>query len=249
MLATVENCLRLGDTCLIWSQRLSEWSAHGPQLEEDIALSNIALDLLGQARYLLSHAGLLEGQGRDEDALAYWRESADYRNFSLAEIENGDYAQTMLRTFLLSTWFALRWQDLTQSSEPQLAAIAAKALKETSYHQRHSAAWVVRFGDGTEESRSRLEQALQRLWPYTAELFDDDAVDRELAASAVQHLPSSLQAAWLKQVEDVLTEATLSLPKSSAFLSEGKRGLHTEQLSFILAEMQSVTRAHPGAQW
>ncbi len=250
--------LRLADSALVHAQRLAEWCGHGPALEEDIALTNLSLDLLGQARALLSHAGQLEGQGFDEDRLAFWRDERDFLNLTLVEQASrrssahgpgADFADIVLRNFLLASWFKPLWQGLQSSSDEQLAAIAAKALKETRYHQQHNADWVVRLGDGSGESHSRMQAALQRIWPYTNELFADDAVDEAAAASGLGPRRSDLRAAWLADVQTVLAEATLALPADSAFVSTGSQGVHSEHMGFILAEMQSLQRRFPGGVW
>lgn len=234
--------LRLADTCLIWSHRLSEWCGHAPALEEDIALANHALDLLGQARALLSLVG-------DEDRLAYLREEREFVNVTLAELPRGDFAFTMLRNFLLSSWALLMWQHLAESRDAGLAAVAAKALKESRYHREHAADWVVRLGDGTEESTRRMHAALERAWPYTSELFDTDEVDRAAAESGLGPAWSVLREAWLADVQAVLAEATLPPPPKSAFRSDGKRGRHTEHMGHLLAEMQVLQRSYPGGVW
>jgi ring-1,2-phenylacetyl-CoA epoxidase subunit PaaC len=240
--------LRIADSCLIHGQRLAEWCGHAPVLEEDIALTNIALDHIGQARMLLTLAGQLEGQGRDEDALAYFRQESDYRNVAMLELPNGDFARTVLRCFLWSSFLGVLWAALGYSRDDQLAAIAAKCLKETRYHQRHTGDWVVRLGDGTDESHRRMSQALTDLWPYTAEWFAADEVD---AAAASRLGPSwgELKPAWLDKVRPALQEARLVVPSDTPFLSTGKRGVHTEHMGFLLAEMQALPRAFPGAVW
>ena len=261
--AHVDYLLRLGDSSLVLAQRLGEWTGHGPVLEEDIAMANVALDLIGQARLLLTHAGQLEGAGRDEDALAYFRDAHAYRNHTLCELPNSglgsghtqgrtqaaDYAFTILRNLLYVTWQVQLWRALANSADAQLAAIAAKSLKESSYHMRHAADWTIRFGDGTDESHARAQKALDALWPYTNELFADDAVEQAVVQAGTGVPGASLRAGWLAQVTEVLTTATLQPPRDSAFVSTGKHGLHSEHLDFLLAEMQVVARAHPGATW
>jgi ring-1,2-phenylacetyl-CoA epoxidase subunit PaaC len=241
--------LRLADTCLIWSHRLSEWCGHAPVLEEDIALANTALDLLGQARALLSHVG-------DEDRLAYLREEREFLNVTLAELPNGtatsgrgDFAFTTLRNFALSSWALLMWQRLATSTDEQLAAIAGKAVKEARYHREHAADWVVRLGDGSEESSRRMADALERVWPYCAELFDADETDREASACGLGPAWSALEEAWRADVSAVLDEAGMALPADSAFRSDGKRGRHSEHMGRLLAEMQYLHRAFPGGVW
>ena len=245
----LQYLLRLGDTCLILGQRLGEWCGHAPILEEDIALANMALDLIGQARGVLTLAGQQCPQGYDEDHLAFLRDERDYRNPTIAELPRGDFAFTVLRNTLLSTFLKLLWQRLQDSSDTELAAIAAKALKEARYHQQHAADWLVRLGDGTEESRRRVEAALATLWPYTAELFEDDAVDAAAAASGLGPAGSELREAWLAEIEAIFGEVHLALPGDSAFRSSGRRGVHSEHMGYILAEMQYLQRAYPGGAW
>jgi ring-1,2-phenylacetyl-CoA epoxidase subunit PaaC len=241
--------LRLADTCLVWSHRLSEWCGHAPVLEEDIALANHALDLLGQARALLTHAGRLEGQGFDEDQLAYLRDERDFVNVTLAELPRGDFAFTVLRNFALSSWALLMWRHLASSCDAELAAIAGKAVKEARYHREHAADWVVRLGDGTEDSALRMRAALDRLWPYTNELFDSDEVDRVAADTGLGPDWASLREAWLADMEAVCSEARLRLPPKSAYRSEARRGRHSEHMGRLLAEMQVLQRSHPGGRW
>ena len=246
---SVRYVLRLADTCLILSHRLSEWCGHAPALEEDIALANMALDLLGQARSLLAHAATLEGSGRDEDALAYLRDERDVLNPTIVELPRGDFAFTVLRNAMLSTWLGLLWQRLEASSDPQLAAIAAKAVKEARYHRRHAADWVVRLGDGSDESARRMRDALASLWPYAAELFENDAVDAHAAATGLGPRWSELHDAWLDAMRPLLAEACLAPPPDSAFRSEGRRGRHSEHMGYIVATMQHLHRAYPAGVW
>ena len=241
--------LRLGDTCLILGQRLGEWCGHAPILEEDIALSNMALDLIGQSRALLTLAGQRSGEGYDEDQLAFLRDEIDYRNPTLAELPRGDFAFTVLRNVILSTWLKLMWERLRDSSDAELAAIAGKALKEARYHQQHAADWVVRLGDGTEESRRRCETALGTLWLYTPELFEDDAVDAAAALAGLGPAWSRLREPWLAEMGEVLGEAQLAVPPAPTFRSTGKRGLHSEHMGYLLAEMQYLQRSYPGGVW
>ena len=254
----VDYLLRLGDTCLVLGQRLAEWCGHAPVLEEDIALANMGLDLVGQARALLTHAGALEGRGKDrvysEDQLAFLREERDYLNPTLVELPNGvggrrDFAFTVLRNGLVATFLELLWQRLSASSDAELAAIAGKAVKEARYHRRHAADWVVRLGDGTDESHRRAQAALDELWPYVAELFESDAVDEAAAASGLGPRWSELREPWLERVRPVLAEATLAEPGESGFRSGGRRGVHSEHMGYLLAEMQHLQRAFPGAVW
>ncbi len=248
----VECVLRVADTSLILGQRLSEWCGHGPVIEEDIALTNIALDLVGQARLLLTHAGSVEGQGRDEDQLAFLRGESAFRNLAIVELPNQDFGRTVLRNLLVAAWQHALWAQLATSSDAQLAAIAAKSAKETRYHLQHSADWTLRLGDGTAESRRRMERALAYLWPYTAEFFDDDDLDHAAHAAGLAPLPSSLQAAWEATLRPVLAEATLidtALPARTPFLSHGRRGRHTEHMGHLLAPMQAMQRTYPGCTW
>ena len=255
----IEYLLRLADNPLVLGQRLAEWCGHGPALEEDLALTNVALDLIGQARLLLSHAGRLEGNGRDEDAFAFRRDAGEFRNFTMLELPNagpnaggaaaGDYGVTIARNFLFSSFQVLQWEALGASADAELAAIAVKSFKEARYHLHHAAEWTVRLGDGTDESHVRVERALAGLWPYAAEFFAADAVDRAMADAGIGIDPSTLEAPWLAGVLAVLREATLAEPSASKVRSTGKFGIHSEHLSYVLAEMQFLQRAYPGGQW
>ena len=247
--AHVRYVLALADDALIAAQRLGEWIAAAPELEEDVALANIGLDLLGQARGLLTHAGELEGQGRDEDALAYFRDERDFHNVHLVERENGDFAVTMARLLLLSTYLHELWTALRMSTDLTLAAIAAKAVKEVDYHVDHARMWVVRLGDGTEESHRRMQTGLEAEWPYAAELFDDSHVHRGLLEEGIAVDPTLLRDAWRMRVAAVVSEATLAQPEVTPAVTGGRRGVHTEQMGFLLAEMQYLARSHPGATW
>jgi len=245
----LQYLLRLSDTCLILGQRLGEWCGHAPILEEDIALSNMALDLIGQSRALLTLAGQRSGEGYDEDQLAFLRDEIDYRNPTLAELPRGDFAFTVLRNTILSTWLKLMWERLLDSSDAELAAIAGKALKEARYHQQHAADWAVRLGDGTDESRRRCEAALASLWLYTPELFEDDAVDAAATAAGLGPAWSELREPWLAEMSEILGEAKLAIPAAATFRSTGKRGLHSEHMGYLLAEMQYLQRIYPGGAW
>ncbi len=247
--AHLEYVLRIADTSLILGQRLSEWCGHGPVIEEDIALTNIALDLIGQARLLLTHAGALEGKGRDEDQLAFLRREPEFRNLTIAELPNGDFGRTILRNFLVAAWQRELWQALAASSDAELAAIAAKSLKETRYHLQHASDWVVRLGDGTEESHRWMQDALDTLWPYTAEFFSGTPADDVAAASGTGPAWSSLEAAWSAAVTPVLEVATLKIPARTPFLTRGKLGIHSEHLGHLLTEMQYLQRTYPGGTW
>jgi ring-1,2-phenylacetyl-CoA epoxidase subunit PaaC len=241
--------LRLADTPLVLGQRLGEWVGHAPALEEDLALANVALDLIGQARLLLSYAGEIEGRGRDEDALAFLRDAPQFCNLSLAEQPNGDFACTMVRQCLIDAWQLELYEALSGSSDARLAEIAAKAVKETRYHLRFSAGWLVRLGDGTADSHARCEQALDTLWRFTAELFSADALDEQMAAAGIGPSLAALEPRWDERLDAVLEEATLKRPAAARYPWYGKRGAHTEHLGHLLAQMQHLPRAYPGATW
>ena len=245
----LQYLLRIGDTCLILGQRLGEWCGHAPIIEEDIALTNMALDLIGQARGVLTLAGQRCTPVLDEDQLAFLRDERDYRNPTIAELPRGDFAFTVLRNTMLSTWLKLLWERLRDSQDAELAGIAGKALKEARYHQQHAADWAVRLGDGTDESRRRIEAAMAQVWPYVAELFDDDAVDAAAEASSLGPAASSLREPWLAEMAEILGEVNLPMPKQGAFRSTGKHGVHSEHMGYILAEMQYLQRAYPGGAW
>lgn len=245
-----EYLLRFGDTALVLSQRMSELCGKGPALEEDMAMANTALDLLGQARLWLSYAGETEGAGRDEDALAYLRGDREFRNLLLAEQPNGNYAQTMVREFFFDAWHSLALAQLERSKDPRIAEIAAKSNKEVTYHLRRSSDLVVRMGDSTEESRRLTQAAVDMLWPFTGEMFAADEVDRAMTETGEGFNPEGLHQEWLRYIGKVFQVATLTLPASGAWMQRGgKRGKHSEHLGFLLAEMQVVHRAHPGAKW
>lgn len=240
-------CLMLGDDALIYSHRLSEWCTNAPELEDEVALANIALDLLGQARLLLSRAAQARGEG-DEDTLAYLRESHEFRNVRLVELPRGDFAYEIVRLLVFSTWRLALLERLTGSDDPVLAAIATKGVKELSYHRDYAAGWVVRLGDGTDYSHDRMAAGLAAIWPYTAELFTPHEVEPRIGAD-----PSLARAEFDDVVAQVLQQAGLAVPDvASAARVDGRAGrdgVHTEALSYLLAEMQSVARAHPGAVW
>ena len=245
----VQYLLRLGDTCLIQGQRLAEWCGHGPVLEEDIALTNMALDLVGQARALLTRAGQADGQGYDEDQLAFLREERDYFNPTLVELPRGDFAFTMVRNAMVATLLKLVWERLASSSDAELAAIAGKAVKEARYHQQHPADWVARLGDGTAESRRRTQAALATLWRYMPELFVPDAVDEAAHAAGLGPRWADLREAWMAEMAQILAAADLAVPPESAFRSTGRQGVHSEHMGYILAEMQHLQRSYPGGVW
>lgn len=256
--------LRLADNALILGQRNAEWCGHGPVLEEDIALANLSLDLIGQARMLYQHAAKLEteltGTARAEDDYAYFREEAAFRNWTLVELPHygptagttateRDYAVTIVRNFLYSALMVELWSALTESADDDLAAIAAKSIKEAHYHLHHARDWLVRFGDGTEESHRRAQAALDYLMPYMNEVFKSDAIEDAVAAAGTGATAEGLKAAWQAVVADALNEATLSTPAGGAFESTGKFGRHSEHMSYLLGEMQGLARQHPGASW
>jgi ring-1,2-phenylacetyl-CoA epoxidase subunit PaaC len=244
-----ETVLRLADDHLILGHRLSEWCGHAPMLEEDLAMPNIALDLIGQARALYSYAGDVEGKGRDEDKLAYLRLERDYKNVLLVERPNGDFAQTMLRQFYFSAFMVLFWEKAYDSTDETLAGIAAKAVKESRYHLRHTAEWVIRLGDGTEESHARIVQASEALGPYIGELFESDAIATAAAKAGYIPLPADLRGAWTEQVTDICAQGTFE-PKLDGYAQTGGRiGQHTEDMGFLLAELQYVQRTYPNMTW
>ena len=240
--------LRLGDNGLVLSQRLGAWCGHAPELEIDLALANIGLDLLGQARNFLACAAEREGQG-DEDTLAFGRDERQFHNLLLAEQPNGNFADTIARQYLMDAWNVALYERLIHSSDSQLAAIAAKAIKEARYHLRFSRGWLVRLGDGSETSSQKMQQAIDNLWRFTAELFEVDDVELELIESSVAVDPRTLRQPWEHEVFAGLREATLRVPDETAYRTGGKRGLHTEHLGPMLAEMQYLQRAYPGQQW
>jgi ring-1,2-phenylacetyl-CoA epoxidase subunit PaaC len=244
-----EYVLRLGDDSLILGHRLSEWCGHGPILEEDIAMTNISLDLVGQATSLLGYAGELEGKGRDADALAFLRFDREYKNVLLVEQPNGDFGMTMLRQFFFDAYRKPLFEKLQHSTDQHLAAIAEKSLKETKYHLKHSSEWVIRLGDGTEESNARIQDSLNTLWRYTNELFFTDEVDAELVEKGIVPSLQEIQNEWNATVTAVLTEATLTIPTNNWKQEGGRKGLHSEHLGYILAELQYMQRAYPNMQW
>ena len=242
-------CLRLADTSLVLGHRLSEWNALAPTLEEDIALANLALDLIGQARLFYDYAGKVEAKGRDEDALAYLRDDSEYRNLLLVEQPNGDFAMSMMRQFLYAAFALPYFTALMRSKDETLAAIAAKAEKEMAYHLRHAGEWMIRLGDGTDESHARAQVAADELAIYIDEMFEVDSIERALIDAGIAPDPASIRAEFDETLAHVLGEATLTLPKVGYPQLGGKLGRHTEHLGHMLAEMQVLHRAHPGAQW
>jgi ring-1,2-phenylacetyl-CoA epoxidase subunit PaaC len=241
--------LRLGDLALVLGQRLGEWVGHGPALEEDLGLANIALDLIGQARLLLAYAGEIEGRGRTEDDIAFLRGQEEYLNPTLVEQPNGDFGETIVRQVLIDAFQLALYERLASSSDERLAAIAEKAVKETRYHLRYSSSWLVRLGDGTEESHRRVQKALERLWPYTVELFEEDVLDREMAGQGIAPSLAEVKAQWTRHIDGVLAEATLLRPADRPYTWFGKRGEHSEHLGYLLTEMQYLQRAYPRARW
>lgn len=258
--APVDYLLHLADNALILGQRNAEWCGHGPILEEDIALSNNSLDLIGQARLLYQHAAVHIGNGATEDTLAYFRDVPDFRNYTLCELPhtplmaatsagNRDFAMTIVRNFLYSSLMVLVWNQLQGSKDAQLAAIAAKSLKEVRYHLRHSRDWLVRLGDGTDESHAKVQTALDQLLPYTQEFWSASPQEAAAMANGTGIEMAALQTDWNQIVDEALQEATLQRPVAGGFVPTGKQGIHSEHLGFVLAEMQSLARQHPGATW
>ena len=247
--ALFEYCLRIGDNSLVLGHRVSEWCGHGPILEEDIALTNIALDLVGQSRTLLTYAGDIEGKGRTEDDLAYLRQVVDYRNCLLAEQENGDFARTIVRQFLFDSYNTLFLEELQNSADETLAAYAAKSLKEAAYHVRHSSEWMIRLGDGTAESKQRTQTALDELWMYSGELFEMDETETTLQKANIAPDSKAIYEKWTANVSKILEMATLQLPETGWMQTGGRTGKHSELLGYVLAELQYVQRSYPNCEW
>ncbi len=247
--ALAAYALALGDDALVLAQRCGEWITNAPQLEEDIALANIGLDLLGQARTLLTYAGEVEGRGRSEDDLAYLRHEREFTNVQLVELENGDFAVSTARLLAFSTYQLALYQELMRSTDPTLAAIAGKAVKEVAYHRDHATSWVVRLGDGTDVSHQRMQAGLERIWPYVGELFDASWIAPGLVEAGVAVDVRGLESGWDAYVAGVLAEATLEVPAVAQRPTGGRRGIHTEAMGYLLAEMQHLARSHPGATW
>ena len=241
--------LALGDDALVLGHRLSEWCGQAPMLEEDIALSNLGLDLIGEARLFYTYAAELEGKGRGEDDLAYFRDASGYRNLLIVELENGDFAHTIARQFLYAAFLHPYFEVLRASKDARLAGIAAKAVKEMAYHVRHTSEWMIRLGDGTAQSQQRVSAALDELWGYTGEMFEMSDAERGLAAAGLAPDRASILPRWDSTVDHVLREATLARPNDRAMQTGGRHGRHTEGLDHMLAEMQVLTRQHPGATW
>ena len=258
--ARIDYLLHLADNALVLGQRNAEWCGHGPIIEEDIAMSNISLDLMGQARLLYQHVATLKNDGSTEDRLAYFRDAAEFRNYTLLElphtqalvgyaVDNRDYAVTIVRNFLFSALMALLWEQLQQSTDEQLAAIAAKSLKEVRYHLRHSHDWLLRFGDGTEESHQRAQAALDHLMPYTQEFWTASAFEAQAVHDGVGMDVNRVKNDWETLVRSTLEEATLQVPSSAGNVTTGKLGVHSEHQTYLLSEMQSLARAHPEGVW
>lgn len=245
----LDYTLSLADDALVYAQRMGEWIAAAPQLEEDVALANIALDLLGQARALLSYAAELEGAGRDEDALAYLRDERDFRNAQMFELPIGDFGFTVARMLVTSSYQYSLYTLLQDSADPTLAAVSAKAVKEVDYHRDHATQWTLRLGDGTDESHRRMQQGLAEVWPYVDEIFESNEAVRVLAARGVAVDPADLREPVMAYIQAVLDEATLIRPDTTATHTGGRRGIHTEHMGYLLAEMQYLARSHPGAVW
>jgi ring-1,2-phenylacetyl-CoA epoxidase subunit PaaC len=241
--------LRRADDALILGHRLSEWCGHAPMMEEDMALANMGLDLLGQARELYSYAAKVEANGNDEDKFAYLRDVRQYRNLLLLEQPNGDFARTMTRQFFYAVFADLYWRAMMNSRDATLAAIAAKSEKESAYHVRHSSEWIIRLGDGTDESHRRAQTAVDDLWAYTGEMFEVDDSERGLIDAGIAVDPAALRPRWLETVSNVLLEATLTLPKSEWMQQGGRSGRHSEHLGHLLSELQSMQRTFPGVTW
>lgn len=244
-----EYALRIGDTSLILGQRLGEWCGHGPILEEDIALTNISLDLIGQARAFLTYAGEVEGKGRTEDDLAFYRDAREYKNNLLVEQPNGDYAQTMLRQFFVSVYQYYFYTELQKSKDTTFAALAEKSLKEVSYHVRHSSEWIIRFGAGTPESNLRTVGAIENLWNFTGDLFETNETDISLLKAGIGVDMKKVQGEWEKKVRNVFSTATLIYPEENFMITGSIKGIHTEYLGHILSEMQILPRTFPGVEW
>jgi ring-1,2-phenylacetyl-CoA epoxidase subunit PaaC len=245
----VAYTLRLADDALILAQRTGEWIAAAPQLEEDMALGNLALDLLGQARALLRYAGEVEGRRRDDDALAYLRDEREFTNAQLCELPTGDFGFTIARLLVFSAFQCELYSRLGSSADETISAIAAKAIKEVRYHRDHATQWTLRLGDGTEESHRRMQTALDAVWPYVDELFLDDSLTKRMTDAGIGVQPSTLRATFDSYVERVVKDATLSVPAPSVRYQGGRRGVHTEHFGYLLAEMQYLARSHPGATW
>ena len=247
--ALFKYTLRLGDTNLILGQRLSEWTGHGPFLEEDLALTNIALDIIGTANSLLEYAAITENKGRTADDLAFRRNDRHYYNAQLTELPNGDYARTIVRQALIDCFDLYFYQELAKSKDETLAGIAHKSIREVTYHLRHTSSWVERFGDGTEDSHNKAQTALNELWQYTGELFEMNDVDKVLINEGIAVDLNSVKQKWEKNISELLQKSTLVIPENIFMQTGSRNGIHTEHLAFILAEMQALPRMYPDAKW
>ena len=247
--ALIAYVTRMGDNAIVMAQRLSEWVGHGPELEEEMAMSNFALDYVGQARMFFSYAGELDGKGRSEDDICFLRDGWDYGNVLLVEQPNGDFGETIARLVLFETFYSLQLEALATSPATKLAEIAARAIKESTYHLRHASNWLIRLGDGTDESHRRVQNAIDRLWTYTGELFEADPVDQIMQSEWQGPDLTVLREYWHRQIDELLAKATLQKPEDGWMDSGGKGGHHSEHLGYILAEMQSLQRTYPGANW
>lgn len=247
--ALFEYCLRIGDNSMVLGHRMSEWCSRGPILEEDIAMTNISLDLFGQCRNIFTYAGDVEGKGRDEDALAYHRPEHHFRSVLLTEQPNDHFGTTMARQMLFSVFHYYFYKELAKSNDEHLAAFAAKSLKETTYHMRHSSEWVIRLGDGTEESHAKMQEGLNKIWSYRHELFEKDAVEEHLIGLGIAVDTANIRDAFDKHIAEVISRATLEIPEEGWLATGGRKGYHSEYLGHILAEFQSLARAYPDAKW
>jgi ring-1,2-phenylacetyl-CoA epoxidase subunit PaaC len=249
--ALIEFCLRIADNSLIHAQRISEWTGHGPILEEDIAMSNMALDLIGQSRGFYTYAAQLEGNGKTEDIYAFHRGEREFRNKLMVELpDNKDFGFTMMKLFLNGCFDYLMFRDLMKSTDETISGLAAKSIKEVTYHVRHSGEWVVRLGDGTAESHQRIQNSLNELWSFTNELFEQDSIDELLISNGIAFDKESVRNEWTKMVTEIFAKATLSIPENTTyFASGGLKGVHSEHFGFLLAEMQYLPRMYPDAVW
>lgn len=247
--ALFKYTLRLGDSSIILAQRLCEWTSKGPFLEEDLALTNIALDIFGRGKSLLEYAGRVEGKGRNEDKLAFFRNDRQYTNYLICEQDNGDYAKTMVRQSMIDCFDLLLYTELTKSKDDTLAGIAAKSVKEITYHKRHSFSWVDRFGNGTEESRTRAQNALNELWRFTGEFFEVDDADAILVKDGIAADVTSFHSKWENELKALFEKANLAIPETAFMQTGGRKGLHSEHLAYLLAEMQALPRMYPDAKW
>lgn len=241
--------LKIGDDLLVNAQRICEWTGHGPFLEEDLALTNISLDLFGQANAFLEYAGKVEGKGRDQDTLAFFRDHTQFLNSKLAEVPNGDYAQTMLRQAFMDSFRYFLYQELVKSKDQTIAGIAAKGIKEVTYHRRHTHSWIVRFGNGTEESYRRLDHALNMLWKYTGDMFESDEMDVLVEREGVGITFDKIKNSWEEDIDKLFQKSNLKVPQNIWMIKGGRKGVHTEYLSYLLNEMQMLPRMYPDAKW